>query len=103
MPVQPGDVVQPIALFKTISLSIFLLLSLRMVFETVKWYTHSIINMLFPFESLSVSVIGLGYVGLPLAVAISGVTFDSSFCKDGFASVTGFDISVERIKQLSAI
>ena len=58
--------------------------------------------MLFPFESLSVSVIGLGYVGLPLAVAISDATFDSSFCKDGFASVTGFDISVERIKQLSA-
>ena len=44
-------------------------------------------NMLFPFESLSVSVIGLGYVGLPLAVAISDATFDSSFCKAGFASV----------------
>ena len=40
-------------------------------------------------QSLKIAVVGLGYVGLPLAVALA-----KSY------AVTGFDINVERVSEL---
>ena len=42
------------------------------------------------FEEVKVSILGLGYVGLPLLIA---------FCKKGFKAV-GFDTNKNRINEL---
>ncbi len=51
-------------------------------------------------ENCSISVIGLGYVGLPLAVAISENELCKVTKKRLRRKVTGFDISVKRINEL---
>src|SRR3989344_8791015 len=51
----------------------------------------AILFMLPKIEEVKIAVVGLGYVGLPLAVA---------FGKSRFASVIGFNKSVERIETL---
>ena len=57
----------------------------------------SIVN--FDFSSYTLAVIGLGYVGLPLAVSFSSKKLTSK--KDFLKKVIGFDLNQTRINELA--
>ena len=52
------------------------------------------------FQNCNVSVIGLGYVGLPLALQIANTNFCKATKKKLNRKVFGFDIDIERIENL---
>ncbi len=52
-----------------------------------------------PLESCNIAIIGLGYVGLPLAIEFAKNKISYSSKKTLNYKVTGFDVNEERIKK----
>ena len=55
-----------------------------------------------PLEDCTIAVVGLGYVGLPLAVEIASRTFSASTNVNLSRRVVGFDINKKRITELES-